>query len=152
MPLTEDAPVRKYRSHVSFDSLAERAWFPNETAVNNVFSLSLNYRHLGYQGKKSARTFMVGIDENDYSETALKWALEELVDDGDEIVCVRVLEDQSSIMVEHRAGKKHYREAAMVLMEKIQSLNESHRAISIVLEFAMGKLHPTFTRMVRHLA
>jgi hypothetical protein len=40
---------------------------------------------------------MVGIDENDYSDIALHWMLEELVDDGDEIICLRVIDKDSKI-------------------------------------------------------
>ncbi len=81
---------------------------------------------------------MVGIDENDYSDIALSWMLEELVDDGDEIVCLRVVEKES----------RQYQKDAGVLMRRIQARNDENKAISIVLEYAVGKIHTTFQKMV----
>lgn len=91
---------------------------------------------------------MVGIDENDYSNYALKWMLDELVDDGDEIICVRVVDKDAKISSDKSVEKKQYQEEAKLLMRSIQAKNDEHRAISIVLEFAVGKLHTTFQKMV----
>ena len=86
---------------------------------------------------------MVGVDDNAYSDHALQWLLDELVDDGDEIVCVRVIETQV------RLADKAYQEDASRLMESIQSKNTQNHAISLILEYAVGKLHNTFQHLVR---
>lgn len=87
---------------------------------------------------------MVGVDEHAYSDYALQWLLDELVDDGDEVVCVRVIEK------ELRAAEtnKIYQEEAKKVMDGILKRNGLNRAISIVLEYASGKLHATFQRLV----
>lgn len=85
---------------------------------------------------------MVGVDDNAYSDHALQWLLDELVDDGDEIVCVRVIETQV------RLADKAYQEDAARLMESIQSKNTQNHAISLILEYAVGKLHSTFQHLV----
>lgn len=85
---------------------------------------------------------MVGVDDNSYSDHALQWLLDELVDDGDEIVCVRVFESQV------RLTDKAYQDDAMALMESIQSKNTQNKAIGLVLEYAVGKLHNTFQHLV----
>lgn len=86
---------------------------------------------------------MVGVDENTYSDYALQWLLKELVDDGDEIICVRVLEKETRVM------DKQYHEEAQAIMKGIVAKNELNRALSIVLEYAVGKLHATFQKLVR---
>jgi hypothetical protein len=84
---------------------------------------------------------MIGIDEHAYSDYALVWLLTNMVDDGDEVVCVRVLEGPLR-------PDKNYQEDAKKLLEAIQSKNELNRAISIVLEYSVGKLHDTFRQLV----
>jgi nucleotide-binding universal stress UspA family protein len=86
---------------------------------------------------------MVGVDEHTYSDYALQWLLDELVDDGDEVVCVRVVEK------ELRLTDKQYRDDADSVMKGIVARNGNNRAINIVLEYAVGKLHTTFQVLVR---
>lgn len=86
---------------------------------------------------------MVGVDEHAYSDYALVWLLENLVDDGDEVVCVRVIETPV------RGGDKGYQEEAKRMMQTITEKNTQNRAISIVLEYSVGKLHATFQQLVR---
>lgn len=85
---------------------------------------------------------MVGVDEHAYSDYALVWLLENLVDDGDEIVCVRVVDHSS------RSMDKHYQEDAKRLLKATQEKNTQNLAISIVLEYSVGKLHDTFQQLV----
>ncbi|EOO01593.1 putative usp domain-containing protein [Phaeoacremonium minimum UCRPA7] len=87
---------------------------------------------------------MVGVDEHPYSNDALQWLLDEFVDDGDEVVCVRVVEkDVRSV------GAKDYQDEANAMIAKIQEKSGTSRAISIVLEYAVGKLHSTFQRLIQ---
>lgn len=86
---------------------------------------------------------MVGVDEHAYSDYALVWLLENLVDDGDEVVCVRVVENPV------RSGEKNYQEDEKNLLQTIQGKNTANRAISIVLEYSVGKLHSTFQQLIQ---
>jgi hypothetical protein len=86
---------------------------------------------------------MVGVDEHAYSDYALVWLLNNMVDDGDEVICVRVLENPP------RGNEKAYQDEARRLMEAIQAKNEQNKAISIILEYSVGKLHATFQQLVR---
>ncbi|TVY36920.1 Universal stress protein A family protein, partial [Lachnellula occidentalis] len=144
MVLTEVPSDSRFQHHVSFDNFAAA-----EPTVNNTISFTLNVKHTGYQFKRRSRTFMVGIDENDYSNIALQWMLEELVDDGDEIVCLRVVDKGSKIISNSNLEVKKYQEEAKETMNRIQKKNDDNRAISIVLEFAVGKLSSTFLQMIQ---
>lgn len=134
--LTETPPDR-FQHHVAFDNV-----IIGEATKNNTPSLTLNVRHKGYQARRRSRTFMVGVDEHSYSDYALQWLLDELVDDGDEIVCVRVIEKEIRVI------DKAYQDEAQNVIQAIQERNVSNRAISIILEYAVGKLHGTFQKLV----
>ncbi|EQB43484.1 universal stress protein family [Colletotrichum gloeosporioides Cg-14] len=128
----------RFQTHVAFDNLPL-----GEATKNNTPSLTLNVRHKGYQAQRRSRTFMVGVDEHSYSDYALQWLLDELVDDGDEIVCVRVIEK------EVRTDNDAYQKEANNVMESILKRNGANRAISVVLEYACGKLHSTFQKLIQ---
>lgn len=135
--LTESPRSQRFESHVAFDNIPL-----GESTEYNPISFTLNHRHAGFQFRRRHRTFMVGVDDNSYSDHALQWLLDELVDDGDEIVCVRVIETQV------RLTDKQYQEDAKALMENIQAKNTQNKAIGLVLEYAVGKLHNTFQHLV----
>ncbi|KAH7164017.1 hypothetical protein DER46DRAFT_505934 [Fusarium sp. MPI-SDFR-AT-0072] len=135
--LTETPPDR-FKRHVAFDNVTT-----GEPTKNNAISFTLNVRHKGYQARRRSRCFMVGVDEHTYSDYALQWLLDELVDDGDEVVCVRVVEK------ELRLTDKQYRDDADSVMKGIVARNGNNRAINIVLEYAVGKLHTTFQVLIQ---
>lgn len=127
----------RFERHVGFDNLPV-----GEATKNNPSSLSLQARHQGYRASRRSRTFMIGVDEHNYSQYALVWLLNNMVDDGDEVICVRVLEGPVRL-------DKNYLEDAKKLLETIMSKNELNKAISITLEYSVGKLHDTFQQLVR---
>ncbi|KAH7308149.1 hypothetical protein B0I35DRAFT_105538 [Stachybotrys elegans] len=133
--LTEPAPDR-FQRHVAFDNLPI-----GEATKNNTPALTLTAKHKGYKARRRSRTFMVGVDEHAYSDYALQWLLEELVDDGDEIICVRVIEKEVRI-------DKQYQDEAQAMLEAIVEKAGPNRAISVILEYAAGRLHTTFQRLI----
>ncbi len=87
---------------------------------------------------------MVGIDQHVYSDFALQWLLDEYADDGDEIICVHVVDKDAKTLDE-----KSYKDRAEKMVERIKSKIPENCAISIKLEYAVGKLHATFQKLVR---
>ncbi|RKF63064.1 putative universal stress protein [Erysiphe neolycopersici] len=144
MNLTDQPASSRFEHHVSFDTFAS-----GESTEKNTLAFTLNIKHKGYQLKKHSRTFMVGVGENEYSDIALQWMLEELVDDGDEIICVHVIDKDSKVVSDRNMGKREYQTEAKELLQRIQVRNDDNRAICIVLEFVAGKLHATFQRMIQ---
>ena len=138
MAALTETPNDRFQHHVGFDNVPS-----GEATKNNPSSLTLNVRHKGYQARRRSRTFMVGVDDHSYSDYAIQWLLDELVDDGDEVICVRVLEKDV------RLPDKQYQDDANAVMEGILAKNGANRAISLVLEYAVGKLHATFQKLVR---
>ncbi|KNG86656.1 universal stress protein family domain protein [Aspergillus nomiae NRRL 13137] len=122
--------------------------FDNPDAAD--FSLTLNYKHKGYQSTRRSRTFLCGTDQNDYSDFALEWLIDELVDDGDEIVCLRAVEKDSTIASDAAIEEGKYRQEAEKLFEQvIQKNSQDEKAISLVLELAVGKIQDIIQRMIR---
>ncbi|KAJ5604890.1 hypothetical protein N7510_010044 [Penicillium lagena] len=135
-------PPKTYERGVSFDT------FDNRDATD--FSLTLNYKHKGYQSTRRSRTFLCGTDQNDYSEFALEWLIDELVDDGDEIVCLRAVEKDSRMASDAGIEERKYRKEAERLFEQvIQKNSQDEKAISLVLELAVGKVEDIIQRMIR---
>ena len=134
-------PLRNFQPRVSFDT------FDNKDARD--FSLTLNCKHSDYQYTRRSRTFLCGTDQNDYSEFALEWLIDELADDGDEIVCLRVVDKDSKINSEVSVEEGRYRREAQNLLDQIIDKDSDEKALSLTLEFAVGKVHETIQRMVR---
>ncbi|PON23802.1 hypothetical protein TGAM01_v207449 [Trichoderma gamsii] len=131
-------PHTRFERHVGFDNVPI-----GESSKKVPSSVVLTVKHNGYQPRRRSRTFMVGIDENPYSEYAVQWLLDELVDDGDEIICVRVIEKDM------RLTEKSYYTDAQQVMDSIMAKNGSNRAVAFILEYAVGKLHSTFQSLIQ---
>jgi nucleotide-binding universal stress UspA family protein len=141
--MSSPPPPAQFRPSVSFDT------FKNKAA--SEFSLTLGRKHRDYEYTKRSRTFLVGTNANEYSDTALEWLVDELVDDGDEIVCLRVVEKDSHEARKWSGGQgaKGYRKEAERFMESIEKKNTEDRAINLVLEFAIGKVQEAIQNMIK---
>lgn len=128
---------------MSFDTFEKPADFIEEN------SFTLIAKHKDYEYTRRSRTFLCGLDSNDYSEYALEWLIDELVDDGDEIVCLRVVEKDSTLAADPSVEKGRYRAEAEQLMKHIQARNSDNKAINLILEFSVGKVNKVIEEMVR---
>lgn len=136
-----DSPSAAFEHRVAFDT------FDNKYATD--FSLTLQTRHMDYQHSRLSRTFMCGTDKNKYSENALCWLLEKLADDGDEILCLRVIDPSSKISSSDKAlEEKQYRDEANKFLEHLISKNTKGKKIAITLEFTVGTVEAMIKRMI----
>lgn len=127
-------PPLPYTKGVSFDTFAT----PDAAAE----AFSIQYKHHDFAYTPRTRTFIVGTDAKDYSEYALEWTLDELVDDGDEIVCLRVVGEESSERREYR------KEADRLLASVVQKNAVERKAISLKMELAVGRVTDVIQSMV----
>ncbi|KAH8703654.1 hypothetical protein BGW36DRAFT_423207 [Talaromyces proteolyticus] len=140
--ISSPPPPSSFHRGVSFDT------FDNRDAAD--FSFTLNYKHKDYQATRRSRTFLCGTDQNDYSEFALEWLIDELVDDGDEIICLRVVEKDSKIASDASVDEGRYRqEAENILRQVMDKSQQDEKAISLVLELAVGKVQEIIQRMIQ---
>lgn len=70
------------------------------------------------------------------------------MDDGDEVVCLRVVEKDDTIASDRSVEKGRYRAEAEALMKSVQGKNHENKAINLILEFAMGKVNTVIDDMV----
>jgi len=134
-------PAPKFEHRVAFDTFDKK----NEYGAT---SYTLARKHADYHFSRQSRTFLCGLDSNDYSTYALEWLIDELVDDGDEVVCLRVVDKDSSIAASSSVERGKYKEEADKLMEAIVTKNHENKAINLVLEFSIGKVGKVIMRMV----
>ena len=128
---------------MSFDT------FNNSSVTDQEFTLVC--KHNGYTYGRHQRVFLVAIDQNAYSEHALKWLIEDMVEDGDEVICLRVVEtDPKTKEGATSAQMATYKEDAKELLRQIQKKNDAadKKAVSIVMEFAVGSVEQTILHMV----
>ena len=139
--MSSPPPPATYKRGVSFDT------FDNRDATD--YSFTLHYKHKDYKHSRQSRTFLCGADKNDYSEFALEWLLDELVDDGDEIVCLRAVEKDSKIASEASVEAGRYKAEAKKLLDSVIDKNtQEDKAISLIMELAVGKVEKVLQRMV----
>ncbi|KAF2650269.1 adenine nucleotide alpha hydrolases-like protein [Lophiostoma macrostomum CBS 122681] len=140
--ISSPPPPPVFQPRVSFDTFDRPAEFIEEN------SFTLIAKHKDYEYTKRSRTFLCGCDDNEYSEYALQWLIDELVDDGDEIVCLRVVEKDDAVAGDRSVEKGRYRSEAEVLMKAIQNKNHENKAINLILEFALGKVNKVIDEMI----
>lgn len=138
----DDEVWHGYERIVGFDTMPDAV----DTVSGNA-SYTLQVKAKGYARTKHTRTFMCAVDATESSERALEWIMENLVDDGDELVAARVIDwDQDHI------DQKMAREGAHSLLSSIVDLNRvlnSQRKISITVEFLTGSIKSTILELVR---
>ncbi|KAJ5232369.1 hypothetical protein N7468_005325 [Penicillium chermesinum] len=135
-------PPKTFERGVSFNT------FDNRDAAD--FTLTLNYKHKGYQSTRRSRTFLCGTDTNDYSDFALEWLVDGIVDDGDEIVCLRAVEKDSRMASDTSIEEGKYRKEAEKLFEQVIQMNsQNDKSISLVVEMVVGKVEDIIQRMIR---
>ncbi|KAL1922733.1 uncharacterized protein VTP21DRAFT_9109 [Calcarisporiella thermophila] len=135
-----------------------------------LLSFTLQAKSNDYRRTRWSRTFLVTTDAHSYTDYdyALGWVLERLVDDGDEIVALRVVSvELRELMLKNDAGLtpstgifgttltpeglkaqvEQSREEAQTVMDNIMVKNKEKK-ISIVVEYVVGKVPDTIQSMI----
>ena len=97
------------------------------------FSLTLKSKHKDYTYSRYSRTFLCGLDTNDYSHNALEWLMEILAEEGDEIVVLRVLDPGSRVSSEASRDDGGYLHEAKMLLDSVLKINEDGKAVNVAL-------------------
>ncbi|KAI6018327.1 hypothetical protein EDC04DRAFT_464306 [Pisolithus marmoratus] len=127
-----------YTPKVSFDT------FENPAA--SMFSYTLRVESEGYTRNTATRVFLCAASADESGREALDWALECLVQDGDELVVFRGI-DQDELDKDHELVREEARE----LMRQIQGKcveYDPERKVSIILEFIAGRPTTTLDRLI----
>ncbi|EPS96385.1 hypothetical protein FOMPIDRAFT_141411 [Fomitopsis schrenkii] len=140
-PLTPPSPLvagQGYEPKVSFDTL--------ENPQASMFSYTLHVQNEGYSRTRHTRVFLCASSPDEPGKTALDWALESLVQGGDELIVFRGV-DTDELDKDH----DQYREDARDLMRYIQEKcaeSDADRKLSIIVEYIAGKVPQTIDRLI----
>ncbi|KDR76905.1 hypothetical protein GALMADRAFT_95530 [Galerina marginata CBS 339.88] len=127
-----------YTPKVSFDTF--------ENPVASMFSFTLQVKSAGYRRTRNTRVFLCASSPDESGREALDWCLEALVQDGDELIVFRGL-DEDVLDKPHDA----LRAEARALMLSIQAKSveyDADRKLSLILEFIPGKITDTIDRLI----
>ncbi|KAH9947854.1 hypothetical protein B0H21DRAFT_736638 [Amylocystis lapponica] len=141
LPSTPPSPLvaaQGYTPKVSFDTL--------ENPAASMFSYTLHVQSAGYARTRGTRVFLCAASHDESGSRALDWALDALVQDGDELIVFRGV-DTEELEKDHDL----YREDARELMKQIQEKCvdfDAERKLSIIVEYIAGKVPLTIDRLI----
>ncbi|KAJ7189044.1 hypothetical protein C8R46DRAFT_34239 [Mycena filopes] len=137
-PTPSPAQTPQYTPKVSFDT------FENPAA--SMFSFTLQVKSAGYARTRSTRVFLCAAGPDESGREALDWSLEALVQDGDELVVCRGVNEEV-----FEKDHDSVREEARQLMREIQEKSveyDPERKLSLILEFIPGRITSTIDRLI----
>ncbi|CAO3696175.1 unnamed protein product [Rhizopus stolonifer] len=117
------------------------------------YSLTLRGKTPGYQRTRRSRTFMVATDFTNSSDDALDYTLDNLMDDGDEIIVLRVStidlsENKFYLQQTLKREELQSKEKSNAVMNKIMAIGGPDMKISAVIEFVLGKIQEIIQNMI----
>ncbi|KAK4049796.1 hypothetical protein OIV83_003852 [Microbotryomycetes sp. JL201] len=116
------------------------------TGVN--YSFTIGAKSAEFCRTRGTRTYLIATDLNEYSVHALDWAMQNITEDHDELVILRVIDPGSTAHATWKASKDEAREEAEGVLEQVMRKNGEQKQISIVVEFAIGPIEETIHRMI----
>ncbi|CEG80976.1 hypothetical protein RMATCC62417_15234 [Rhizopus microsporus] len=95
---------------------------------------------------------MVATDLANYSEYALNWAKDAVLEDGDELIVLRVVTLEMNnkrgddlLQLEEQESKRISTE---IMQRIIDDSHKQDKKVSVVVEFVIGKVQETIQRMI----
>lgn len=146
-------PVKYQKKRVSFSTIE------NDDA--SMVSFTLKTKHEAYRYTRRSRSFIIGYNDEDYSRSAMEWLVDTMVDDGDEIVVLRVIEPSkcyfaetdvllilAEAMLSAEDTAETFRAQAKQLQDDIIRMNEDDKELSLVVELAVGNIKLLLLRLM----
>ncbi|KAJ7921485.1 hypothetical protein B0H13DRAFT_1984906 [Mycena leptocephala] len=127
-----------YTPKVSFDTF--------ENPVASMFSFTLQVKSAGYARTRSTRVFLCAAGPDESGREALDWSLESLVQDGDELVVCRGI-DEDVFEKDHNSVREEARQLMLQIQEKSVEYDPD-RKLSLILEFIPGRINNTIDRLI----
>ncbi|KAI8443235.1 hypothetical protein BY996DRAFT_4654684 [Phakopsora pachyrhizi] len=115
--------------------------------AGSEYSFTLQAKSSNFKPRRDSRCFLVATDGEYYSIEALDWLMTSLVEHGDEVVVLQVVQAGGSayktLVIENEEHTKN--EAQEVLLHV---LNKNDRQITVTVEFVIGHVIKTIQRMI----
>jgi len=130
-----------------------------------MFSFTLQVKAEGYKRSRNTRVYLCASSPDESGSEALEWCLESLVQDGDELIIFRGVDEDvfgknthtvsgSRIVLRFYFAEKNHnvvREEAREFMRTIQGRSvevDSQRKLSLILEYIPGKITDSIDRLI----
>ncbi|TYJ52001.1 hypothetical protein B9479_007404 [Cryptococcus floricola] len=132
----------KYRRKVGFEAF--------EAGPAALFAFTSQAKSEGYKRSRNTRVFAVACSPDESGESALEWLMSELVEDGDEVVALRVIEVDDGERQSDKTQDEFREEAQSLLKLVLQKNDEADdtRKISVIVEFVAGKVPEILLKMI----
>ncbi|EAU83757.1 universal stress protein family domain-containing protein [Coprinopsis cinerea okayama7 len=127
-----------YTPKVSFDT------FENPQA--SMFSFTLQTKSSGYKRTRTTRVYLCAAGPDESGQKALDWALESLVQDGDELIVFRGV-DEEVMEKDHNILREEARQLMRSVKEKSAEADPD-RKLSLILEYIPGKITDSIDRLI----
>jgi nucleotide-binding universal stress UspA family protein len=103
----------------------------------------------GYKRSRNTRVLLIAVSPDESGEDALDWAMSELVEDGDEVVAMRVKEMSEEERHTEEAHEELRDEAQEILTTVLKKNNEEDgRKISVIVELVVGRVQDMILKMI----
>lgn len=132
----------RYRRKVGFEAF--------EAGPDTLFAYTSQAKSDGYKRSRSTRVFAIAVSPDEAGMDALDWLMNELAEDGDEIVAIRVLELDEDDRADPAALGRMREEAHALLESILEKNNESEdgRKISVIVETVAGRVTDMLLKMI----
>ncbi|KAF8626091.1 hypothetical protein AX15_005086 [Amanita polypyramis BW_CC] len=131
-------PTPRYTPKVSFDTF--------ENTAASMFSFTLQVKSDGYKRSRHTRVFLCASSPEESGREALDWSLESLVQDGDELIIFRGV-DEDALVKPHDVLRGEARELMKYVQEKSVEY-DPQRKLSLILEYIAGKITDSLDRLI----
>ncbi|KAJ7165548.1 hypothetical protein C8R43DRAFT_878116 [Mycena crocata] len=132
------SPSGGYTPKVSFDTF--------ENPVASMFSFTLQVKSAGYARSRSTRVFLCAAGPDESGREALDWSLEALVQDGDELIVCRGV-DEDVFEKDHDSVREEAKQLMLQIQEKSVEYDPD-RKLSLILEYIPGRITATLDRLI----
>lgn len=118
---------RPYTPKVSFDTF--------ENPLASMFSFTLQVKSAGYKRTRNTRVYLCAASPDESGVEALDWCLESLVQDGDEVIVFRGV-DEEVLDKDHDLLREDAREFMRVIQAKSVDADPERKVLNLILSFA----------------
>ncbi|GMK56254.1 hypothetical protein CspeluHIS016_0300940 [Cutaneotrichosporon spelunceum] len=131
----------KYRKKVGFETF--------DDLPDTLFTFTAQAKSQGYKRSRSTRVFLVAVSPDESGENALEWLMSEMVEDGDEVVAMRVKDMSESERHTESAHEELREEAKSILTNMLHKNDEEFgRKISAIVEIVVGSITDMILKMI----
>lgn len=122
-------------SRPSFSAVSVGSWNATEEPDEPYSSYSVSSKHEDFKASYGSRSFLCALSSVSTSRRALKWLVEHVLEDGDELLCIKVEKETSK-------DTSYYQERAEELLTSIVHtiVDCSIKKINVVVELSIGSV------------